>query len=368
MNEFLSREESIFSNPDALDPDFVPKVLPHREDEQKEIIYAIKPLIKSRSGGQLLIKGQSGVGKTVSVKKVLRELEETEEADDITIAFVNCWTTNTSYKIAVSIANSLGFRFTQNLNTSEIFDKIKEIVLQRQGIVVVLDEVDKADDYDFLYYILEVIPKKSLIMITNEMQWGSNLDLRIRSRLMPSVVEFKTYSKLEIRSILAQRVKYAFYENTWSEDAFENIVDMAAKYHDVRVGIKLLKSAGEIAERDSSKKVMKKHAEDAISKTENFKIKSSDSFTEEEKLILNVCKECSGQRIGKLYDYYLSVGGGKSEKTLKRKLESLAKKGVIDLELSGEGLRGKSSIIKYRGLEATKLSDFEKKEKKEKQD
>ena len=103
--DFLSSDESIFSNPDALDPDFVPKLLPHREDEQSEIIFSIKPLLQSRSGGQLLIKGRSGVGKTASVRKVLRELEETEEADDIGIAFVNCWTANTSYKIAVALAN-----------------------------------------------------------------------------------------------------------------------------------------------------------------------------------------------------------------------------------------------------------------------
>ena len=155
--------------------------------------------------------------------------------------------------------------------------------------------------------------------------------------------------------------KNAFYENVWDEDAFNKIVAVSSKFSDVRVGIKLLKSAGELAERDGSKKIEKEHAEEAISKTENFKIKSSDDFTDEEKLILEVCKNCSGQRIGKLYDYYLSVGGKKSEKTLKRKLQALEKKGVIEIELSGEGFKGKSSIIKFKGLEATKLSDFEAK-------
>ncbi len=360
-SSILGSDETLFSNPDALDPDFVPKILPHREDEQKEIIFSIKPLLQSRSGGQLLIKGRSGVGKTVCVKRILMDLQDTEEADDILVAFVNCWTSNTSYKIAVSIANSIGFRFTQNLNTQEIFEKIKEIVLQHQGIVVVLDEVDKADDYDFLYNILESIPKKTLIMITNELTWGEDIDLRIRSRLLPDVIEFKPYNAIEISSILQQRIKYAFYENVWDEDAFNKIVAVSSKFSDVRVGIKLLKSAGELAERDGSKKIEKEHAEEAISKTENFKIKSSDDFTDEEKLILEVCKNCSGQRIGKLYDYYLSVGGKKSEKTLKRKLQALEKKGVIEIELSGEGFKGKSSIIKFKGLEATKLSDFEAK-------
>ena len=361
--DILNSNETIFSNPDALDPDFIPKILPHREDEQKEIIYTINPLLHSRSGGQLLITGDSGVGKTACVRRILMDLEDTEEADDISIVYVNCWTSNTSYKIAISIANSIGFKFTQNLNTSEVFDKIKEIILQRQGIVIVLDEVDKADDYDFLYHILESIPKKALIMITNDKHWGDKIDSRIKSRLMPNVLEFKTYNSLEIRSILSQRIKYAFYEGTWDEDAFDKIVNTATNFNDIRVGIKLLKSSGELAERDSSKKVLLKHSEEAISRTENFKIKNSDDFTDEERLILNVCKQCTGQRIGTLYDHYLTVGGQKSEKTLKRKLETLAKKGVIEIELSGEGFKGKSSIIKFKGVEATKLSDFENEDK-----
>ena len=33
----LKAEETIFSNIDSLDPDFVPKILPHREEQQREI-------------------------------------------------------------------------------------------------------------------------------------------------------------------------------------------------------------------------------------------------------------------------------------------------------------------------------------------
>lgn len=356
-NYFLGADQTIFSNPDALDPDFVPKLLPHRENEQKYIATAIRPLLFDRPGKHLLITGASGIGKTAATRRVLMDLDEVEEADNIARVYINCWKANTSYKVAVEIAHQLGYPFTQNMKTNEIFDKIAELLKKKKGLVLVLDEIDKAEDYNFLYLILETIKKLALILITNRKEWGATLDPRIRSRLAPEHLEFRPYTSAEIEDILRERLKYAFYEGVWEEQAFRKIAEQASNYHDIRVGIMLLKAAGEAAEEDSSSKVLLKHADQAIQRTQEFKIKSSSELTDEEKRILDLCRRHDEQTTGKLYELYQLEGGKKSEKTFHRYLEKLQTRGLVKLTLTGEGFRGRSSKIKFIGFEK-KLTEF----------
>ncbi|MBN88385.1 hypothetical protein CMO95_02175, partial [Candidatus Woesearchaeota archaeon] len=102
---FLSHNQTIFSNSDALDTDFIPKILPHREDQQRSIAESIAPLLKNRSGPSLILQGPAGVGKSVSAKRVLMDLEELDDAIDISKVYINCWKANTTYKVMTEIAH-----------------------------------------------------------------------------------------------------------------------------------------------------------------------------------------------------------------------------------------------------------------------
>jgi len=348
---FLEADQTIFSNPDALDPDFVPKKLPHREGQQDYIATSIKPLFHDRSGKTILINGSPGIGKTAATKRVLKDLEEVESDKIIGQVFLNCWKFNTTYKVLCEISRQVGFPFTQNLKSNEIMGKITKKISNMDGLVLVFDEIDKAEDYDFLYFVLEEIPKKTLILITNEQNWGAEIDDRIRSRLIPETIEFKPYTPKEVFDILQERKKYAFYEATWNEPAFEQLAEKASEYKDIRVGIKLLKVAGEIAESDSSQKVLQKHVNEAISRIDEFKIKNSAELTDEEKHILSLCKQHKGKHFGQIFEAYIKSGGAKSDKTFRRKLEKLEGKKLIDLEQSGAGFKGRSTIIRYIGLQ-----------------
>lgn len=347
--DFLSADQTLFSNPDALDLDFVPKKLPHRESQQEYIASAIKPLFHNRSGKNILIYGDPGVGKTAATKRVLRDLEEFESDKIVKNVFVNCWKHNTTYKIVCEIAHQVGFPFTQNLKTNEIMEKIKDKVAKFDGLVLAFDEIDKADEYDFLYFVLEELQRKTIILITNDKNWGAELDSRIQSRLIPESIEFKPYTPSEVLNILRERRKYAFYENTWDEQAFINLAEKATQYKDIRVGIKLLKVAGEIAENDSSTKVRLKHVAEAISRIEEFKIKSSAELTDEEKHVLYICQQNDGKPMKALFEAYTASGGVKSMKTFTRKLKKLENRKLIRLQ-HGVGMRGRATIVRYIGL------------------
>jgi archaeal cell division control protein 6 len=348
--DFLSSDQTIFSNPDALDPDFVPKKLPHREGQQDYIASSIKPLFHDRDGKNILVWGSPGIGKTAATKRVLKDLEEVESDKKVTQIFINCWRFNTTYKVLCDVSRQFGYPFTQTMRTNEVMEKITEKIEKFDGVVFVFDEIDKADDYDFLYFILEEFPKKTLILITNEKDWGADVDNRIRSRLVPETIEFKSYTSREVFDILAERKKYAFYENTWSDNAFETLAEKAAEYEDIRVGIKLLKVAGEIAENDSTTKVTEKHVAEAIARIDEFKIKNSADLTDEDKFILSVCEKHTGKRFGVVYEAYSNSGGVKSKKTFRRKLEKLQLRKLVELKQTGEGFMGRSTIINFIGL------------------
>jgi len=356
--DFLGSEQTIFSNPDALDPDFIPKLLPHRENEQQFVATAIKPLFHGRTGISLIVSGPSGIGKTVSVKRVVMDLEEHEEADNIVKININCWKANTTYKVLSEIATQLGLRFIQNLKTNELINKVMDRLKQYDGVVIVLDEADKAEDTDFLYHILENIKKRTIILLTNEPNINAQLDYRIISRLTPETLEFKEYTASETFDILKERLKYAFYQDTWDSDAFAELARVASRYKDIRVGITLLKITGELAEQDSSKKVTLKYVKEAAKRISTLKPAAANkTFKDEEILVLEICEKHSGKTTGELYKKYTSSGGEKSEKTFKRTLDSLKRKGLIKLKPTGEGFQGRSSIIEYLGPEK-KLTEF----------
>ena len=134
FDDILHSNETLFKNPIALDFDYVPKVIPFRENEQRIIVNNIKPLFYKRNGRNVFIYGTPGIGKTVAVKKVLEELEE--KTDEIIPIYINCWQKNTTYKIFLEICNQLDYKFTHNKNSEELFDVIKKIINQKSAVFV----------------------------------------------------------------------------------------------------------------------------------------------------------------------------------------------------------------------------------------
>ena len=195
FKEMLKSGETLFRDTVVLDYDFQPKIMKFRENEQMRFATAVRPLLQGHNGRNLFVYGAPGVGKTTACKHVMRELEE--ETDEVVPVYVNCWKENTSYKVFFKICENLGFKFLQNKKTSELFSLIKG-KLNKGGVVFIFDEIDKLEDTDFLYTILEDIYRKSIILLTNYRDTYSDMDERIRSRLSPEFLFFKEYRHIQI--------------------------------------------------------------------------------------------------------------------------------------------------------------------------
>ncbi len=348
FDDMLKGGESLIRNEAALDYDFLPKLLPYREQEQKYLATCIKPLFSNRSGRNLFIHGPPGIGKTAAARHVLRDLEE--QTDDVHALYINCWQKNTTYKVLLEMCDLLGYRFTQNKKAVELY-KIVAGIINKSGAVFVFDEIDKAEDFDFLYFVLEEIYNKAVFLITNYKSWLVELDERIKSRLLPEMVEFKQYNETETKGILKDRLGYAFPEGVWDDKAFDKVVRKASELKDIRSGLFLLKEAALQAEEKSSKKVGVPEVNEAIRKLDDFTVKNSAELEAESKLIYDLVRQHSGKRIGDLYKLYQKKGGVSSYKTFQRKIAKLEEgKYLTTKKTTGTG--GNTTIVEK------KLTDY----------
>ncbi len=344
FGKILSADESLFMNEMALDYEYLPKELPHRENQQHYVADCIKLLLAGRLGKNLLITGSPGIGKTAAIRWVLREMEEKGLDEKAKPVYVNCWKKDTAHKILLELCSQLDYKWTLNKNTDELLQQVAAII-NKKAAVIVLDEVDKLDSEQIIYQLLEDLNRKSIFLITNDEEWISNIDQRLRSRLTAEVIEFKPYTLAETADIMRQRAKYAFVPDVWADDAFGLLAAKAAEMKDIRIGLFLLREAGNAAEKKASRKIKREHAEAAISHLNSFKAKKQRELGEEEQEVLNLVKQHSGKTGTEIYEFY-GKKAGKSYRTFHRKAKVLEEAGLVTIEDHVTESGGRTSILR----------------------
>lgn len=354
FKDMLHSGESLFRDTIVLSYDFQPKALKYRENEQMQFAVAIRPLLQERSGRNLFVYGAPGIGKTTACKHVIRELEE--NAEEVVPVYINCWKENTTFKIFTKICEDFGHKFLQQKKTTDLFNLIRTR-LNKAGTsaVFIFDEIDKLDDFDYLYTILEDIYRKSIFLITNYKESYDALDERIKSRLGVEFLYFRPYNQDEIQGILEERKKYAFVPEIWENVAFDKVVEKTAQLGDLRVGLYMLREAGNLAEEKSLKKISLEQVEEAVHKADEFQIKEKEGLDEELIMILDLIKNNTPSRIGDLFNLYETHSGKLGYKSFKRKIDKLKEGKFISTKQDSSG-GGMTTIISY-GAEK-KLTDF----------
>jgi len=355
FKDMLGANETLFRDEVALEYDYLPKVIPYREKEQMLLVNSIRPLLQNRNGKNVLIYGKPGIGKTAVAKNLLRDLEN-ESEKDVNIIYINCWKKNTSFKIIYEMCEQLEIKFIQNKTKEELFDLAKK-QFNKSPTVFVFDEVDKLEENDILYTVLEDIYRKTIFLITNYKSWVAELDERIKSRLTAELLEFRPYNAEETKGILRHRLQFAFVPNVWEDEAFNIAAVKAAELEDIRAGLHLLRESGSAAEETASKKITKEHVLAAIKKLDEFAIKNKEEMDEDLNSILELIKKEKDIKIGDLFKRYQDSGGEMSYRTFQRKIDKLDKEKLVVLKKTQGGEEGNTTIIKYSEI-AKKLTDF----------
>ena len=336
----LKHEESLFLEPIALDFDYQPKLVHHRESEQQSIASHIKPLFQKRNGTNLIITGSPGLGKTVCLKHVLREIEQ--ETSDILNIYINCWKKDSSFKIMTEICNAIGFSWTHNKTYDELLTKAGEII-NKKSAVIVLDEADKLTDQKLVYSLLEDLFRKTIILVSNNENLVMNLDPRVKSRIAADHLKFKLYNYNQIKDILLQRREYAFVKGVWDESAFEHVSEKTFESGDLRHGLMLMKEAGDRAETLSSRSILKEHVEYVLEKKEKEPVKE---IKDESLGVLDIIKQNPKKSVLQLFEIYGKSGGERGYRTFHRRLKELEGAGSIKIRQINKGYdKGRTTEI-----------------------
>ena len=365
----------IFNNRNALEPSYIPDMLPHRDVQIKDIAEKTACALLGDAPPSFLCYGQTGTGKTATIRYVSQKLAQQNSEIKPWWIYINCNVVSTPYRILAHIYNTISRDEKippTGLPKDIIFKKLLGLLDSRIGgsiCFLVLDEidilVDKKGGNEILYDLTRLNEnldhcKSSLIGISNKLKFRNSLDPRILSSLGEEHIVFPSYDASELRDILNERAKIAFHDYVLKEDVIPLCAALAAKEHgDARKALQLLRKAGELAERSQSKIVTSKYVEKAQEDIEkDYIMEYIKGLPLQAQLVLTsiyLISKFSPDHIiisGDIYDVHSEIRGlipGIRQLTKRRisdYINELALAGIISAEVKSMGHYGRTKIIK----------------------
>jgi cell division control protein 6 len=361
-------QSRIFVNRELLSPDYVPQTLPFREEQLTKLASILSVSLKNERPNNVFIYGLTGTGKTAAVKLVFKKLKE--KADEIkanvVAVYVNTRQKDTEYRVLAEVLDSLGVKvpFT-GLSVSELHNRLFKAVQNKGSITIVaLDEIDylvKKHSDDLLYRLLRMNSelqrgKITIVGITNDLKLIDSLDPRVKSSLGEEEIVFPPYDAEQLKKILEERARLAFREGALSPEVISLCAALAAREHgDARKALDLLRTAGEIAERNNDEKVEIRHVEMARNQLEHDTVEAIISTLPlHSKLILlatlKIIEEKGKATTGEVYSKYLDLVKklGIEYITSRRATDIISELdmlGILDARVTSRGRYGKTKTI-----------------------
>lgn len=162
--------------------------------------------------------------------------------------------------------------------TDRVYSTFFEAVEYGERVVVImLDEIDKLVEKsgdDTLYNLSRMNSelensRVSIIGISNDLKFTDFLDPRVKSSLGEEEIVFPPYDATQLKDILQHRSEVAFKSGALSDDVIPLCAAFAAQEHgDARRALDLLRTAGELAERDRTESIEETHVRRAQEKIE----------------------------------------------------------------------------------------------------
>jgi len=361
-------KNNIFKDKFYLQTNYQPEDILHRSEQINQIAAILAPVLRGERPSNLFLYGKTGTGKTLSVQYIVKELLKRFQKDmdfKLRIEYLNCKlkkVSDTEYRILAELIRKLGGEVpATGLPTQSVYNKFLDLIdSEKQLLVLIFDEIDqtvKKISDDFLYNLTRLNSELSqtqicVVGISNNLTFLDELDPRVRSSLSEEEVVFSPYNALQLQEILSKRAEHSFKPGIVQDGVIAKCAAFAAREHgDARRALDLLRIAGELAERDSSKKILLKHIDEANGKIEKDKI--LDVIKSEPKqfqvvlhsiIRLSEIKKNESVFTGDVYNFYQDV-------CIETKLEVLTQRRVSDIiqEFDMLGIINVRVISKGRG-------------------
>jgi len=369
----------VFKDQSKLSFDFVPETLLHRDRQMERLQTLFRPLRDAAIASTAFLRGSVGTGKTHLSRRFVAEFAKSaaEAGRAVEHVVVNCRQRMGDDAVLLAILRKFderfpdrGFSMTEKLNTLR-----GQLEKRKAHLIVILDEIDallKKSGAQLVYTFTRWSEEGgrstvSLILISQKAEALDKLDEASRSTFRRgNDVEFAKYTRDELRDIARYRADLAFHPGTVSDDVVDLIADAAAEDGNARRIVEILLLAGLAAEDEDLGEVGAEHVRTATGHVH-------PSFAEERLANLDIARKLvllaiarKAQRkaaltTGEAEDAYGVVCEEYGEKKrghtqFWKYLNDLDALGLVDAKLSGEGVVGKTTIIKVPEIPAKVLA------------
>ena len=359
IEDILMYDESLFQNINAFDPDYMPPNYNFRDTQMEAMAMSIRPAMRGGQPSNAIVLGSPATGKTTAIRKVFELVERNTER--VVCVYINCQIHTTRFGIFSQIYKKMFGHIPPETGVpfSRIYDQImKDLQKNEKSLIIALDDVNylfQSKNANKIFYDMlrayEEYPgvKTAIFAILSDLEFKYAFDKNVNTVFIPQEIHFPLYSYSEIEDILRDRAKAGFFPNVLSDDILEQVAMHTYENGDLRVGINLLKSCGNIAEADASREITQEHFDKAVDSLVSINISQTiDSLTDLEKSLLRIIADYDGiYTAGELSEVFKEKTDS-SYSSFNRTLEKLEFVRLIDTKFTGKGVMGNSREIILR--------------------
>lgn len=369
---------SVFKDQSTLSFDFVPGALLHRDRQLQRLQSLFRPLREASIPSTAFLHGSVGTGKTHLSRRFAVDFAKAaaEAGRGVEHVIVNCRQRMGDDAVLLAVLRKFDDRFPdRGFSLTEKLSTLRGQLEKRKGhLIVILDEIDallKKSGPQLIYTFTRWSEEGgrstvSLILISQKAEALNMLDEASRSTFRRgNEVEFPKYTPREVRDIARYRADLAFHPGMVSDDIVDLVTDAAAADGNARRVVEILLLAGLAAEDEGAREIGAEHVRTATGHVH-------PSFAEERLANLDVSRKLVLLGIARKAQRKVSITTGEAEDAYRivceeygerrrghtqywKYLNELDALGLIDAKPSGEGVVGKTTIIKILEIPAGAL-------------
>lgn len=385
VKETLARP-TVFKDEAPLSLEYIPTKLPHREDQMRFLTQLFRFSLETpfSTSQRVLITGDIGTGKTVLAQRFGTDLVRAAKSRKVNLQYVhvNCREAKGSlFMIIKRVLTQFEPEFPKRgFAPEELLHTLMDMLDDKNmHLILALDEVEhliRIEESTPIYNLTRIQEERigkpirlSLIFILRELEYLQKLDNSTTGTLQRNIVKLDKYSSRQLIDILKDRVQLTFKENTMQDEALQLVADIGGQSGDARYSIELIWRAGKYADSESAKHVSTDHVRKAAGSVyPMLRGEYIAALSPHEKyLLLALAKVLEESQeayatIGAVEREYKAVceefnDHPRHHTQVWKYAHSLSAIGVISASKSGEGVRGKTTLLGLQNIPASTMRE-----------
>jgi cell division control protein 6 len=364
----------------------MPTNLPHRDEQMRFLTQLFRFSLETpfSTSQRVLITGDIGTGKTVLAQRFGTDLVRAAKSRKVNLQYVhvNCREAKGSlFMIIKRVLTQFEPEFPKRgFAPEELLHTLMDMLDDKNmHLILALDEVEhliRTEESTPIYNLTRIQEERigkpirlSVIFILRELEYLQKLDRSTTDTLQRNIVKLDKYSSGELIDILEDRVTIAFKENTVTDEALQLVADVGGQSGDARYSIELLWRAGKYADSENAKRVSADHVRKAAGSVyPMLRGEYIAALSPHEKYMMlalaRVLEESQEAyaNIGAVEREYKAVCEEYNDKPRKhtqiwKYARGLGAIGVITASKSGEGVRGKTTLLGLQNIPASTMRE-----------